>query len=212
MIVPSMMPAADWLPTQEALLRGLNHALSNRLSSLGAVAMLAEGAATLDPKIQAALSRDVELLGELLGLYRLLPGDSVARRDATKFADALAKARELLEHHPDCRNVRFELVDGAAMEPVSLLGRDALRAAVLLLLAASRGTGGDGTVTVTSSGGDGWLHLTARSSKPDAAIRASRECAVLSRWAEEEGGRVEPAADALTLVIPGLSRARGAAS
>jgi hypothetical protein len=206
----SLMPPADWLPTQDTLLRGLNHALSNRLSSIGAIAMLTEGAETLDPKLQAALAKDVEQLGDLLALYRLLPGDAVARRDAARFSDALGRARALLEHHPDCRNVRFELGDGATAEPVSLLGRDALRASLLLLLGAARGTGGEGTVTVSSRGEDGWLHVTARSSRADAAIRASRECAVLSRWAEEEGGHVEPAADALTLVIPGLSRSRGA--
>jgi hypothetical protein len=203
----SMMPPADWLPTQEGLLRGLNHALSNRASSLGAIAMLTEGAATLDPKIQAALTKDVEQLGELLALYRLLPAEAVARREASRFDDAITRAIALLEHHPDCRNVRFAVAaPEVPPDPVALLGRDALKASVMLLLGAARGTGGEGTVEVATRGVEGWLHVVARAPRADPAIRASRECAVLSRWADEEGGRLDATADALELVLPGLSR------
>lgn len=204
---------ADWLPVQEGLLRGLNHALSNRLSSLGAIAMLVEGTGTLDERMQAAFASDVEKFSDLLTLYRLLPTEPTPRRDAVRLEDALAKARALLEHHPDCRNITFDV--GAAAkggEPVTLSGRDAIRAAVTLLLAVVRGAGGSGAITASVTVADGWVHVTARAPRADPAIAASDECAALSRFAQAEGGRVEPAPDSLVLVLSGLSRARAASA
>lgn len=213
----SAFAPGDWLPVQDALLRGLNHALSNRLSSLGAIAMLVEGADRLDERMQAAFSADVEKLGDLLALYRLVPAEPTPRRDAARIGDALARARALLEHHPDCRNITFEVAAGAKdVEPVTLSGRDALRASVMLLLAAARGAGGAGAVRASVAMEDGVVQATARSPREnEATIAGSHEAAALARFAANENGRVVHAPDSVTLALPGLGRTRtvaGAAS
>jgi hypothetical protein len=211
----SSIPPADWLPVQESLLRGLNHALSNRLSSLHAITMLTEGAEKLDPRMHEALAGDVGKLGELLDLYRSLPSDPASRRDPSQFEAALQRAAALLVHHPECRDVVFAPIEHAGLaEPVSLPGTDALRASILLLLPVARAGGAAGHVATTMRGADGWVHVTARSEAPKSpeALAASTELAALSRFAEAEGGNVKapPGGDAIELVLPGLGRARGA--
>ncbi len=205
----SAFAPADWLPLQDGLLRGLNHALSNRLSSLGAVAMLVEGSERLDARLQAAFASDVEKFGDLLNLYRLLPAEPAPRRDAVHLADALARAKALLEHHPDCRNIAFEIAPEAKdADPVTLSGRDGVRAAVALLLGAARGAGGNGAVIASVRTDDGMVVATARSPRGDDAIATSHERGALDRFAKAEAGRLDVAPDALTLVLPGLKRPR----
>ena len=80
----SAIPPEDWLPVQEGLLRGLNHALSNRLASVSALAMLVEGSDRLPSGMQDVLSDDVQRLGDLLTLYRALPAGVESRR-ASRF-------------------------------------------------------------------------------------------------------------------------------
>lgn len=209
----SSFAPADWLPLQESLLRGLNHALSNRLSSLQAIAMLTEGAETLDPRMHEALTKDVEQLNDLLTDYRSLLSDPAPRREATRFADALARAGVVLTHHPDCRDVAFAPpAEGDGAEPVALVGKDAFRASVALLLALARGGGFGARVETNLTSADGWLTITARISQPVAPPEGSAEFTVLQRFAAAEGGNAKapPGGDALVLTLPGLSRARSA--
>lgn len=210
----SSIAPTDWLPVQESLLRGLNHALSNRIASLSAISMLMEGAGALDPKLHEAFVGDVEHLGAVLALYRALPSDAAARRDASRFADALERAKPLVTEHPECRDVAIELTtDAATVEPVSLLGRDAFRAGVLMLLGLARAAGGRGRVNVAVDGDDGWVRVTGRampgSGTPAALDTKSAELAILARFAATERGTLElAAAGGLVLQLPGLSRSR----
>lgn len=208
----SAVAPADWLAMQESLLRGFNHALSNRLASLHAITMLTEGVEKLDPKMHQALVADVEQLSELLTDYRALLSDPAPRRDPARLGDALGRAAGLLVHHPECRDVEFAAPDEDALaEPVALLGKDALRAGLLLLLPVARGGGKGARVEVSVRGADGHVHVTARSSKA-VSLRESAELAALSRFAELEGGnaKASPGGDAIELTLPGLSRARNA--
>lgn len=210
----SSIAASDWLPVQESLFRGLNHALSNRLASLSAISMLMEGAETLDPKLQQAFGDDVEHLGAVLALYRALPADSAGRRDAGRFADALEHAKPLVAEHQECRDVVIELrADDATAEPVSLLGRDAFRASILVLIGLARAAGGRGRVEVAVTGDDGWVRVTARAiphgGTPVTLDAESAELGTLARFAATERGTFElTAAGALVLSLPGLSRSR----
>ncbi|MHB1297637.1 MAG: hypothetical protein ACYC0B_03830 [Gemmatimonadaceae bacterium] len=211
----SAIPAEDWLPVQEGLLRGLNHALSNRLASVSALAMLVEGSDKLPVGMQDVLSDDVEKLSELLTLYRALPASVESRREPMRSGDAIARARALIEHHPECRDLTMgPIVEPEDAEPVSLMGRDAVRASVLLLLSVAHGAPSAPALDVTIRGEDGWLHVTVRCAGAEVTkVRATWEYAALERFAAAEGGRTEcttsPRGDAqVTLTLPGLSRAR----
>lgn len=211
----SAIPPEDWLPVQEGLLRGLNHALSNRLASVSALAMLVEGSDRLPSGMQDVLSDDVQRLGDLLTLYRALPAGVESRREPVRSGDAIARARALIEHHPECRDLTMgPIVEPEDAEPMWLMGRDAERASVLLLLSVARGAPSAPELDVTIRGEGGWLHLTAQCAGAEVdKVRATPEYAALGRFANVEGGRADcaalPRGDAqVTLTLPGLSRAR----
>lgn len=217
--VRSSIAAEDWLPVQQALLRGLNHSLSNRLASLSALTMLIESGDRLDSRMQDALSADVERLGGLLELFRALPGPAVSRREGTRFGDALQRAGALVAHHPDCRDVEIaSVVEESDAPPVTLSSEDATRASVLLLLAVARAAASPAPLRITArAGGDGWLYVTAELEGASCAqISQCAEHGALARFATAEHGRVvctpgdvADAAGRLTLALPGLGLTRG---
>lgn len=212
----SSIAPSDWLPVLDALLRGVNHALSNRLASLSAISMLMDGADAPDPKLLEAFGGDVAQLGAVLALYRMLPSEPMARRDAGRFVDALERARPLVAEHPECREVAIALgAADATVEPVSLLGRDAFRASVLLLIGLARAAGGRGRVEVTIAGDEGWVLVTGRATRgphdatPVSLDAESAELRTLARFAVTERGTLDLAATGgLVLKLPGLSRSR----
>lgn len=211
----SAVSAEDWLPVQEMLLRGLNHALSNRLASLSALTILVEGTGHLDERMQRALASDAERLEQLLGLFRMLSGNAEVRREPSRLGDALTDAGALLEHHPEYRELTLApVVESGEAEPVLLASSDGLRASVLLLLAVARGTSSASSLVVSIRGEDGWLHVTAeRAGTTAGEIESAPEFAALARFAACEGGRAtcaptETGDGRATLTLPGLSRAR----
>lgn len=204
--------ADDWLPVQEELLRGLNHALSNRLASLDAIGMMLDADGTMDEALRQLLISDIARLRVLLGEFRSLPAPGGARREAVRLGDALQLAASLVAHHPDAREATIDAaVIQPGEEPVRLFGPDALRLAVFVLLALARGGSVDAPVRLAIIGGDGSVEL--RASRAGAAapvIAVGREHAALQRFAAREGGRLEVAATPegaeLRLRLPGLSR------
>jgi hypothetical protein len=202
---------------QEALLRGLNHALSNRLASLGAIAMLLEGEDLPDARMLAALTGDVGRLEELLGLFRALPAAGDPRRTAVRVRDGLARAAALMEHHPVCRDVSVTVGDEPPdAEPVRLLTPDPLRASVCLLAAVACGAGAETmTAAVRAVSGRVDLCVSRVGGSPD-EVRATAEFAALERFAAAEAALLRATATAdgveLALSLPGLSLSRVARS
>lgn len=204
----------DWLPLQESLLRGLNHALSNRLASIGALSMLLDAGERMDERLQQMLVADVSRLEGLLGSYRALTTAPEVRREPMRMVDALAKAATLVAQHQDARDLVLEqLVEAPGAEPVHLLSHDPVRASVTLLLAVARSAHDAPAVRVTVEGGDGLVRVTAaRDGADEATIAACREFAMLERFAAAEGGRVSAASTAagatISLTLPGLAQGR----
>lgn len=210
----SAFAAEDWLPAQEELLRGLNHALGNRLASLDAIAMLVDGMERLDEAMHRMLASDVVRLRELLEAYRTLPAGPDARREPARIADLMPTAAALVAHHRECRDLTLgSCTTSAGEEPVRLYTPDALRAAVLLLITLGRGAERAPVVDVTVKGADGWVEVrAARAGATADGIRVTLEHGALERFAAVEGGRVAVDATAdgaqLRLTLPGLSRGR----
>jgi hypothetical protein len=129
--------AEAWLVVSDALLRGLNHALSNRAATVGAVSGVLDPAEPPSAAIVDVLRDEAARLDELLQLARLLPGQragtepvhlpdvvpaaddpAVPREDAEPGDEEamLAAARTLLaasdavvERRPAAQGARYEL-------------------------------------------------------------------------------------------------------
>ncbi len=93
---------ARWLEVQEALLRGVAHALGNRVGMVAGVADLLGVSAAPSPRMIAALQEEAGRLEALLRRLRGVPRPGGAAEPVV-LAEAVAEAEALLEDHPAFR-------------------------------------------------------------------------------------------------------------
>lgn len=131
--------AEAWLLVCDALMRGLNHALSNRVATVSAVVSVivpdAEGA---DAEMFKALLAEVRRLEKMLRLLRLVPSTPHPATDAVRAAEILAHVVEAHEHHPDLREVPCTLECGTGLPAVPIRESALAHAALALITAAKQ--------------------------------------------------------------------------
>jgi hypothetical protein len=104
---PLIRPAAElWVEICSALLRGLNHLLSNRVSALGAVATLLDPSEDPDEEMVRALGVEVGRLDRTLRLMRFMPRDERSTPEPVRVEELLPEIVAIHEHHPELREVR----------------------------------------------------------------------------------------------------------
>ena len=126
---------ADWVELSDALLRGLIHALNNRITALGAFAELAvAGDEEFTPgKI---LPDEMQRMQQVNRMFRLLLADDQAP-EALELAPVIDDAMALHAHHPRLRSLGCELRRGRNVLPVRA-PRWALVRLVLLLIEGAK--------------------------------------------------------------------------
>lgn len=132
----SPSPQATSAPLIEALdglLRGLNHALSNRINTLNTLLAVLQEHEGADREIVDALAKEEVRFEELLRLYRLMPMDMGAEREPMVLVDPVKDAVLLFAHHLDVRMLQCT-VDGVESAPPVRSRRQALTLAILVLL------------------------------------------------------------------------------
>lgn len=132
----SPSPQATSAPLIEALdglLRGLNHALSNRINTLNTLLAVLQEHEGADREIVDALAKEEVRFEELLRLYRLMPLELGADREPMVLADPVKDALALFAHHLDVRMLRCT-VDGLETAPPVRSRRQPLTTAILVLL------------------------------------------------------------------------------
>jgi nitrogen-specific signal transduction histidine kinase len=142
---------------RDGVLRGLVHALSNRVGTIGAVAGM------LDPEAPAAgvaasvLQGEGERLERLLEEFRRLASEPSATPEPVHLPDLLDGVVALHAHHPVLRDVACP-IDGAAALPPVLAEPAAVADALLAALDAAKGAalaaGGDAVRLVGTLEGD----------------------------------------------------------
>ena len=149
--------AQSWLDTSDAVMRGLNHEFSNRLSLARLTPQLTALLAAGEPGMQKAAAeadRSEDLL-HLLQLYRLMVFASSEQPEALLVSDNLASAIELFRHHMTFRDLDVRVNADATIPPVLLPSVALTQALLLLLCAAARhvamAPGDTGTLVVDFS-------------------------------------------------------------
>src|SRR5689334_4089316 len=139
-------PAVTWPTEQSALLRGLAHALSNRVGTLvAAVGLLAPGASA-SPTIVGVLRDEGDRLEQVLNLMRVLAGPADAEPEPAEpllLTDLVAPAVELHAHHPALRDVAVTVEPDPLAPPVRARHAGLTRA-LLVLLSAVKAAAPDG--------------------------------------------------------------------
>ena len=192
----------DWRTISEELLKGLVHALNNRVAALSAFVELARlGDEEEDPL--TVLPTEIEQLHRVNALFGLLP-QRAAEPESLELRAVLDDALHLLEHHPQLRGgqqvtIAFEGAPGAVRAPRWAL----VRVMVMLLHAAKReatsGHEGDGAV-IRVRGDKLTVSVYVRTSEAPSAD--------LEALAARCGGEVAHANRELVLTMPSLRELR----
>lgn len=190
----------DWRTISEDLLKGLVHALNNRVAALSAFVELAKlGGEDEDPL--TVLPLEIAQLHRVNALFGLLPQRG-AEPEPLELRAVLDDALRLHEHHPRFRgetvSLTYEGAAGAVRAPRWAL----MRAMVMLVHAAKREAG--------SAHGRG-AAIRVRGDDTTIAVRvATSESAPedLEALAAQCGGRITRTSDELVLTMPSLRELR----
>jgi nitrogen-specific signal transduction histidine kinase len=157
--------AESWLETSDAVLRGLNHEFSNRLSLARLSPQLSALLASGEPGMQqvaADVDRSEDLL-HLLRLYRLMVFASSEQAEPVLVSDIVVDSVDLFKHHTTFRDLDVRVIPDTTIPPV-LMSPGALTQAVLLLLCAaarqvSLARGDTGVLVVNLSADANSVHI-----------------------------------------------------
>lgn len=149
---------------RDGILRGVAHALSNRVSALSGVAGLVAFGNLPADRLSRALDSEVSQLGQLVELLRLLPSDIRPRGEAIELKTLLPGVIALHALHADLREIPCTIHHDRDAQPVHL-GRSVFVHTVLVLIdAAKREALRDrGSVSLTYTGDSEWVAIAVES-------------------------------------------------
>jgi nitrogen-specific signal transduction histidine kinase len=207
---------ASWLETSDAVLRGLNHEFSNRLSLARLAPQLNAMLKVGEPALQKLVndSDQSEDLLQLLRLYRLMPFTNGDPAEPVLFSDAVPEAIELFQYHTSFRDIDVHVRADDSIPP-TLMNPAALRQCVLLLLgAAARQTATESrdgaAIVVEFSANADMVNVTARVREADDGepVVDPLELPALSHLIREVGGAVNVTRSGATMSVGTLVRLR----
>lgn len=122
---------------RDALLRGLTHALSNRVMAITTLSDLA-GDATAAATTRSVLASEAGRLDALLQQYRLLSPAPASPAEPINIADVLAPLVELAARHPDVAGTPCDVRVTAGVQPAFVDAGQLGRIVPALVVAAMR--------------------------------------------------------------------------
>lgn len=200
---PAHDAAATWSAERDLLLRGLNHALSNRVGTLASVAALLEPGVPARPPFVDALRDETERLERLLALYRLLPVEGGDGAEPVHVPDLLPGVMALHAEHPELRDVPCAVEEGDSAVPARARVSALVHALLLALSAAKRAAGEGGRVRLAVSAGTGAVRVSAIAERAggtdaddvDRAVDAALHADAAGRLLAPDGGGAHARAD-----------------
>jgi hypothetical protein len=205
---------AEWLALSDALVRGVGHAMNNRIAALSAVVQVLTTSGQGGPLVDA-LAVEAQRLLRTADLMRLLPRRWDAEAEPVLLPEVIRSAMELLPLHADLPDLTYVWQSDAELPPVlsepSLLAHtacmmmacaaeEAARSGATRILI--RGTSGPETVSLSVGPESGWAEYP-----PAVSDGESGEWA-LERLARRAGGELRVEKEGLVLEMPTLSEAR----
>jgi len=129
---------ARWLEVHDELLRGVTHALSNRVATISAAAYMLEYDDVTGAQAAASLRVETERMDTMLQLLRLLPSRDDREFEPVSPQDVITQAVALHAHHCDLRDVRVTVTVRDGVLPVWVEPHAFLQAVLLALTSAKR--------------------------------------------------------------------------
>jgi hypothetical protein len=211
---PDGVVDAEWLALSDALVRGVGHAMNNRIAALSAVVQVLATSGQGGPLLEALSSESQRLL-RTVDLMRLLPRRWEAEAEPVLLDDVIRSGMELLPLHADLPELAYVWEAEAELPPVLSEPSLLVHTACLMMARAAeaavrggasriliRGTSRPETVIVSVGPDGGWPDAD------DALPRAEPGDSALDRLARRIGGALRADGAALLLELPTLAEAR----
>ena len=149
---------------RDGILRGVAHALSNRVAALSGVAGLVDFGSLPADRLSRALGSEVSQLGQLVEMVRLLPADTRPRGEAIELRVMLPAVVALHALHADLRDVACSVQHDRDAQPIHL-SRSAFVHAVLLLIDVAKRDAlrSRGSVSLSYRGDSTWVTVAVES-------------------------------------------------
>lgn len=178
--------AEAWLSVSDALLRGVGHALNNRVAALSAVVQVLAATGPGGP-LHDALGEETARLQRAVELMRLLPRRWDSPPEPVLVPDAVREALEILPLHPDLPSLRYEWSYEGELLPV-LVEPTLLTHAICLIGGAA------GEAAARSGGAEVRFH--GRGSETHVSVEISAGVEGVEGEVREEGAVADPASAA----------------
>jgi len=143
-----------WLDVHDELLRGLTHALSNRVATMSASAYMLEHDDVTGAQAATSLRVETERMDVLLQLLRLLPSRDDREFEPVSPADVITQAVALHAQHCDLRDVGVTVTLTERVLPVWVEPHAFLKSLLLTLTAAKRTASAAGGAVIVQVDGD----------------------------------------------------------
>ena len=139
---------------RDAILRGMAHALSNRVAALGGVSMLADPGQIWTERLSKALQDEARRLEEILRLMRLLPNDGRGEPGAVELQPLIPDVAALHAYNSALLQVECATVHDRETMPVYANRPQLVHALLLAIDTAKRHALARGARVVVSYAGD----------------------------------------------------------
>lgn len=137
-IVSGADPAARWLAVHDELLRGITHAFSNRIATIGATAyMLEHGDVPVGQAVES-MRAETDRMDTLLQQLRQLPGRPGAEPEPMTVNDVCANAVKTHSHHGELRDFECDIEVDPDVYPIWAEPHQFTHALLVALNAAKR--------------------------------------------------------------------------
>lgn len=162
--------SARWLTVHDDLLRGLTHALSNRIGTIAAASYLLASMPESLPSAAAALSDESDRIDGQLQLLRLLPRRPQALHEPVVPTDMTAQACALLRYHPDLGDVVVEIALDGDVQPAYADPTNTILALTVIVAVAQRAAGQHGRVALRIVCDTECVHFIATATYADGSL------------------------------------------
>ena len=150
---------------QDEIMRGVAHAMSNRVGAMSAGVFVLGETGTATPAATGALQSELDRLEQLLVQLRMLSRETVEPEPLLS-SDSARTAVALHEHHGELRNVSC-IVDDAGHVPPARAEPQALIHALLVAITCAKQAAGNGSAQLVLRSDDNVVRFIATSGDAD---------------------------------------------
>lgn len=206
--------AARWLSVHDDLLRGLAHALSNRVGTISAATYLLDQTPS-NVTVGETLRAESERLETLLHLMRILPYPEGAVAEPVIPTDAIANAVALQGHHNDLRDVPVTVTLDGDVQPAYVSPAVLAMAAAVAIGTGQRVAGSGGRVELRVSTDADHVIITPHAVHRDGSAAnadndASLDIEAITWLLAPYRGRGDATLSGAAVIVPTLQAARRA--